>query len=67
MRGSTSSSGWRRSETTAAWPGRRKSGRSGCPSLSDYGGGESHVLVVSYPGIELARLPEALAHLAELL
>lgn len=35
--------------------------------LSDYGGGESHVLVVSYPGIELARLPEALAHLAELL
>ena len=30
--GSTSSSGWRRSETTAAWPGRRKSGRSGCPS-----------------------------------
>lgn len=35
--------------------------------LSDYGGGEFHVLVVSYPGIELARLPEALAHLAELL
>lgn len=35
--------------------------------LSDYGGGEPHVLVVSYPGIEPARLPEALACLAELL
>ena len=35
--------------------------------LSDYGGGEPHVLVVSYPGIELARLPEALTRLAELL
>lgn len=35
--------------------------------LTDYGGGEEHCLVVNYPGVDLARLPQALGELAQLL